>query len=165
MRKFFEQDKNYILHGAQFDLEDELLSFLIVRSKEYYLQHFNPLGLIDDTISKITNHDTIDTVPFVKFYEYLAAIYRYKYGSNQLEFLFDGMDHYTKYSREWTEKFKEWMENFLKQNHFLKTVLQLSVFNTGGYAGELAETRLKNYISQSFELKIYKYRCIVVQAA
>jgi len=165
MRKFFDQDKNYILHGAQFDLEDELITFLINRSKEYYLQVFNPLGLIDDTVSMITNHVSIDTSPFLRYYESLAAVYRYKYGSNQLEFLFDGMDHYTKYSRDWSHKFEEWTNDFLIQNHFLKTVLQLSVFKTEGYSRELAEGRLKNFISQQFDLKIYKYRGIVVQAA
>ena len=165
MRKFFDQDKNYILHGAQFDLEDELLSYLIIRTKKFYLDHFNPLGLIDDTISTITGHNTIDTEPFIMFYEHLAAIYRYKYGSNQLEFLFDGMDHYTKYSKDWENKFKEWIEGFLHQNHFLKTVLQLSVFRVEGYSHELAAGRLKNFICQHFGLKIYKYRGIIPQVA
>ena len=123
MRKYFLQDKNLILRGAQFDLREELLAFLIDSTKDFYNKMYNPLGLMDDTMIQVNSHSGYDYDAFDEFYEILSAIYRFKYGSNQLEFLFDGMDHYTKYTREWKEKFEKWCIELLRHDPFLKTVL------------------------------------------
>ena len=165
MRKYFPQDKNYILYGAQFDQKEELLGYLIEQSKTYYQQMYNPLGLIDDTIMKIKSSREKEISHFEEFYDILAAIYRYKFGNNQLEFLFDGMDHFTKYSVEWNEGFMKYIQDLFSNQAFLKTVLQISVFGAEGHSLDLAKNRLNNYLSQHFDLKVYKYRGIVKKAA
>lgn len=165
MRKYFLQDKNYILYGAQIDLQEELIAELIDISKDYYLKVHNPLGLMDNTASQISNHTGGDINPYLSFYEDICAIYRYKHGSNQLEFLFDGMDHYTKYSHEWKDVFRSWVIEFFSNDHFLKTVLQISVFGLEGHSLSLAEGRLRNYVSTHFDIKFYKYRGLVEAVA
>ena len=165
MRKYFLQDKNYILIGAQYDLREKLISTLIDTSKDYYQQLYNPLGLLDDTILAIQAHKESELEVYREFYDLLSAIYRFKYGSAQLEFLFDGMDHYSKYAREWEEKFEDWMVQLFSYEPFLKTVLQLSVFGLEGHSKILACTRLKQYLFQHFNLKIYKYKGLVENAA
>ncbi|MDH5381724.1 MAG: hypothetical protein OEW75_12770 [Cyclobacteriaceae bacterium] len=167
MRKYFQQDKNYILYGAQFDKEEELLQYLVEYSKTYYQQKYNPLGLIDDTILKIKDHENQDTDVhmFSEFYELISAVYRFRHGNNQLEFLFDGMDHYTKYSIDWDSAFKEWIVKLFNTEAFLKTVLQLTVFNAQGHSKNLALNRMNTYMFQHFNLKVYKYKGIVLKKA
>lgn len=165
MRKYFLQDKNHILIGAQYDLRENLLSYIIDTSKDYYQQIYNPLGLLDDTILKIQEHEEGELKVYEDFYELLGAIYRFKYGSAQLEFLFDGMDHYSKYATEWESKFKTWMIELFRYEPFLKTVLQLSVFGLEGHSKTLATLRLRNYLFQHFDLKIYKYKGLVENVA
>ena len=165
MRKFFKQDKNYILYGAQIDMKDELLSYLVDYAKKDYQLRYNPLGLLDDTILTIQTCSKADIGVYSEFYDLLSAIYRYKCGSNQLEFLFDGMDHYTKYSNEWEAKFKLWLNQLLNNEPFLKTILQISVFKAEGHSLYLALNRLNTYMFQHFNLKIYKYKGIIEKAA
>jgi len=167
VRKYFPQDKNYILYGAQYDLQEELLSNFILCARKYYLDWYNPLGLIDDTVRQVQKYKPSDRDirTFNDFYQKMSAVYRYYYGSNQLEFLFDGMDHYTKYAKEWEEKFNEWTTDFFQQQHLLKTVLRLTVFSCEGHGRTLAENRLKTFLSHHFDLKFYKYKGIVSNVA
>lgn len=161
MRKFFQQDKNYILYGAQIDQKDTLLVRLVDLAKQYYQLQYNPLGLLDDTIMKIKEHSASDLDSFDEFYDIISAFYRYKNGNNQLEFLFDGMDHYTKYSIEWQEGFELWANQLFGLEPFLKTVLQLTVFDCDPHSRILAVNRLNHYLTQHFNLKVYKYKGIV----
>ena len=165
MQKYFLQDKNYILKGAQMDLREDLISHLIDTTKDYYQQMYNPLGLMDDTMVRVAGHSGHDLEAFHDLYEVVSAIYRFRYGSAQLEFLFDGMDHYSKYSDEWSSCFKQWLIELLRYDPFLKTVLQITVFGADGHNRLLAMGRLRNYAFQHFDLKIYKYKGIVEKAA
>ncbi len=158
MRKYFPQDKNFILRGAQFDLRESLLSYLVDTTKDYYQQMYNPLGLLDDTTLAVREHQGYDHEAFLEFYEILSAIYRKHYGSNQLEFLFDGMDHYSKYTVDWEICCKKWCVELLGYEPFLKTVLQITVFRVTGHSRELAISRLRGYIHQHFNIKFYKYK-------
>lgn len=126
---------------------------------------YNPLGLLDDTILAIREHSQNDIDVFDEFYELASAIFRFKYGSNQLEFLFDGMDHYSKYSKEWKETYNEWLIRLFEYDPFLKTILQLTVFSTNTHSKILAASRLKTYLFTHFELKIYKHKGIIEKVA
>ena len=161
IQKYFPLDKNYILEKAQIDQEEALIVFLIDFAKAFYLDQFNPLGLEDDTVKSIKNHSTEYTDRLIEFYRNLAGVYRYKHGQNQLELLFDGKDHYDKYSTDWANAFKVWLLDFCRRPNFLKAVLELTVFYPEGRKAELAETRMKTFINQHFELKIYKHKGIV----
>ncbi|MEQ9657913.1 hypothetical protein, partial [Fulvivirga sp.] len=112
IQKYFPLDKNYILEKAQLDLEEQLILHLIDFSKNFYLDIYNPLGIEDATVKAIKSHKTVYTWRLEEFYRNLAAVYRFKYGQNQLEFLFDGTDHSTKYRQDWEDTFKSWLIDF-----------------------------------------------------
>ncbi|MEM7107218.1 MAG: hypothetical protein AAF519_03245 [Bacteroidota bacterium] len=159
--KLFPFDKNYILEKAQHDQEEHLTIYLINFVKSYYQAKANPLGLLDDTICRIREHKTQYTGRLREFYFNLAGIYRYKHGENQLELLFDGRDHYEKYVHDWKSRFEEWLVEFSGKPNFVKTVLELTVFYTEGRQSALAELRMKTFVNQHFDLRVYKYRGIV----
>lgn len=161
IQKYFPLDKNYILEQAQLNLEVKLITYLIDFSKAFYLDQHNPLGLEDDTVKNIKLHKTAYTDRLEEFYRNLAAVYRYRHGQNQLELLFDGKDHYDKYSSDWQEVYKKWLIDFCSKPNFLKAVLELTVFYPEGKKAALAENRMKTFIYQHFELKIYKHKGIV----
>ena len=165
MHKYFLQDKNYILKGAQLDLREELISQLIDTAKDYYQKMHNPLGLMDDTMVQVAEHSGHDIDAFDDVYEVLSAIYRYRHGSPQLEFLFDGLDHYSKYSSEWAENFSDWLVFLFRYEPFLKTVLQITVFKAEGHSRLLAIGRLRNYVFQQFEIRVYKHKGLVEKVA
>lgn len=160
IQKYFPFDKNYILEKAQLDHEHALTVYLINFVKAYYQANCNPLGLEDATIRSIREHKTCYTPGLSGFYRNLAGIYRYKYGQNQLELLFDGQDHYQKYVQEWKARYREWLLAFCERPNFIKAVLELTVFYPQGRKSELAENRMKVFMHQHFDLKVYKYRGI-----
>ena len=161
IRKFFAFDKNYLLEEAQLILEKELIRNLIDRCKAHYLSTQNPLGLVDDTIAQILEHQT-DYVPELnEFYLYMCGMYRYRHGNNQLELLFCGSDHLAKYKSDWSEAFHDWTELLCQSPYFLRAVLELTVFYPSDRKAELAANRMKAYLEQHFGMKIYRYRGIV----
>ena len=159
-RKLFPGDKNYILREVQEDQKDELLFFLVEYVKDFYLNIHNPLGLIDKTILKIKNSKDYPLAPLSEFYYDLAAIYRYQYGEVQLEFIFDGRSQEEKYTSEWHAYFKNSIKEYCYNIHFLKAVLEISVFHPKHRIAHLAGNRMKYFIEQHFELKVYKHKGI-----
>lgn len=160
IQKYFPFDKNYILEKAQLDNEERLVVYMINFVKAYYQANYNPLGLEDATMLKINQHQTTYTDRLSEFYKNLAGIYRYKFGDNQLEFLFDGTDHYEKYVKDWKASYKQWLLEFCAKPNFIKAILELTVFYPEDRKAMLAENRMKVFIEQHFALKLYKYRGI-----
>ncbi|MDX1628954.1 MAG: hypothetical protein R3345_09670 [Fulvivirga sp.] len=160
VNKYFKFDKNYILEAAQLDNEERLVVYMINFVKAYYQVNYNPLGLEDDTMTRINKHQTVYTERLSEFYRNLCGVYRYKFGDNQLEFLFDGTDHYEKYVKDWKADFKQWLEAFCAKPNFIKAVLELTVFFPEDRKAFLVENRMKAFIEQHFQLKLYKYRGI-----
>jgi hypothetical protein len=117
--------------------------------------------LKDKSIEKILSTTAYNFQELSVFYEELAGFYRYKYSSNQLELLFDGSDHSEKYAADWSDAFKKWVIEFCKSKSFLKAVLETAIFFPDDKQSQLAYSRLKNFISDHFEIKIYKYKGIV----
>lgn len=160
-KKLFPADKNYILKEVQVKTEPELLEWLVYYVKEYYETFNNPLGLIDNTIETIRSSSFTKTDLFQEFYNDLAGIYRYKHGEVQLAFLFDGDSHYSKYKSEWKVTFMKWVGQLLANRVVMRAFLEITVFGvTNEKQLELILNRLKIYIEQHFNLKIYKYRGI-----
>ena len=91
--RLFISDKNYLLKEAQFSQKNYLLQKLIRSVKRIYMEDCNPLGIMDDTILKLKDSKAFGVEFLDRFYFELAGIYRFKYGENQLEFLFDGVSH------------------------------------------------------------------------
>lgn len=159
-RTLFPGDKNYILQEVQTSMREDLLHKLVDFVKTYYLSVHNPLGLIDDTISSIQNSTHFPLEPLYEFYHDLAAVYRYNYGEVQLEFLFDGRTHFEKYNKEWERFFMESILEFCSNRFFIRAILDIAVFHKHDRVAELAGDRLKYFLIQYYEVKVYKYRGI-----
>ncbi|MGM0579879.1 MAG: hypothetical protein ACQETL_04320 [Bacteroidota bacterium] len=160
-RRFFPFDKNYLLENAQMELKDSLLNQMVEIVKDIYLLRYNPLGLKDKSIEKIISTTEYNLEELSTFYDELAGFYRYKYSSNQLELLFDGRDHKQKYMDDFSDALKKWIIEFSKSKNFLKAVLETAIFYPDDRQSQLAYSRLRNYISDHFGIKIYKHKGIV----
>ena len=161
IRKFFPLDKNYLLEEAQLSLQDTLLSRLIDQVKSEFEQRTNPLGLLDGFSLKIKNYKCQNLKPLYNFYQNVAAVYRFKYSDNQLEFVWDGRDHQEKYRADWSATFVEWVTEFCKQELFVQAVLDLSVFLPDNRHAHLAENRMNNFMLRQFEVKMHKTKGLV----
>jgi hypothetical protein len=168
IRKFFPLDKNYLLEEAQLALQDILLSSLVETAKDHYELKHNPLKLMDSFSLKIKNHRPKNLKPLHPFYQTLAGIYRFRYGDNQLEFLWDGKSHVEEYQQHWSRAFTEWTDEFRQHEQFIQAVLDLTVFLPENRHAHLAENRMNFVMLQVFsqkdgfpELKIRKTRGIL----
>ena len=158
--KLFTLDKNYLLKEAQLQLKIQLLHELVVKVRKTYILEYNPLGLMDEIIHTVLNeqHPRIDCL--FNFYFELAGIYRFKYGENQLEFIFEGIPHIEKYKKDWQRFFRKWSGQFCLHKHFLRAILEGTLLNPNPQTDHLIEIRLKHFLEQHFGLRIYKYRGI-----
>ena len=161
IRKFFPLDKNYLLEEAQLSLQDHLLRTLIEKVKQEYMIRHNPLQIMDSLTEKILSYKPRNLKLLYPFYQNIAGVYRYKYGDNQLEFLWDGSDHSDRYKEDWTNTFNQWVQIFCEQHQFLLAVMDLTVFLPINRKAHLAENRMNACITQFFELKIHKNRGIM----
>lgn len=165
IRRLFPSDKNYILSEVQDAQKESLLKYLVRFVKQYYLQNYNPLGLVDDTILEIKKEKKFPVEAFDEFYHDLAAIFRFKHGEVQLEFLFDGMTHYDKYKKDWERYFKQSIQSYCANKFFIRAVLDIAVFHHHDRVAHLAGDRLKYFLSNYFGMKVYKYRGIMSVAS
>ena len=156
IRKFFPLDKNYLLEEAQLSLQDTLLTQLIDQVKLEFEQRTNPLGLVDGFSSKIKNYQCHNLKPLYNFYQNMAAVYRFKYSDNQLEFVWDGRDNQEKYKADWTSTFAEWINEFSKQELFIQAVLDLTVFLPDNRHADLVENRMNNFMLRQFGVRLHK---------
>jgi len=161
IRKFFQLDKNYLLESTQLSLQHHLLSRLLEKVKRTYELHHNPLLLEDAYFLKIRNYSSGNLDRLQIFYNTLAGVYRYKFGENQLEFLWSGQDHREKYEKEWSTAFDQWSTIFCQNEQFLKAVLDVTVFHSPDSPAQMAENRMNYIILHYFELKIHKNRGLI----
>jgi hypothetical protein len=159
-QKLFPLDKNYILKQAQEYLKEELLIGLVNRARQFYLDQHNPLGLVDPIITRILEYDPRNLELLDDFYFRISAVYRYTYGDNQLEILFDGRTHFEKYGDDWQEMFCEWTNKLFYNIHFLKAVLEFSVFRPEKCNRMIAGGRMHYFIQHEFNLKVLIYKGI-----
>ena len=163
-RKYFPADKNLILKEAQWNSPVLLLSWMVEEVRLIYLRDSNPLGIIDDTIDFICRQESLEIEHLHEFYDELAGIYRFKFGDNQLELLFDGSDHLKKYTEDWIDTFRSWVVEFSKKRHFIRAVMDASILFPEIRVAELAGSRLKSFIFNHFELKVYRFKGILETA-
>ena len=161
VRKFFALDKNYLLEEAQLRLQDSLLFELVDRAKTTYQLLHNPLGLNDAFSEIIAAYRPQNLKPLNSFYQNLAGIYRYKFGDNQLDFLWDGKDHSEKYQEDWSLTFQQWTHRLCEQTQFVQAVLDLTVFLPENRQVHLAENRMNAVMLGLLEVKIHKQKGIV----
>jgi hypothetical protein len=161
VRKFFPLDKNYLLEGAQLRLEEQLLIRLLEKVKDHYFLRYNPLRLPDAISELVSSYKGGNLKLLGSFYQNLCGVYRYKYGDSQLEFLWDGNDHAMQYENDWANFFTQCVDQFCRQELFIRAVLDLTVFLTEDRGAQLAESRMNHFILQHFEVKIHKQRGII----
>lgn len=163
-RKFFPRDKNYILEKAQLSLEQNLLQYLVDYVKVEYLLRYNPLGIDDDTARRIEAHRDADFSHLHEFYVTLTGVYRFMfYSDNQLTFIFDGRDDFSKYREEWDGAFRKWVKDFCRHENFIRSVLELTVFYPDDYTPQMAGMRMSVFITRFFELKLDPQKGLVKQ--
>jgi hypothetical protein len=160
VRKFFVHDKNYLLEAAQLRLQDRLLQNLVEKAKVAYGFIHNPLGLNDQFSEQIKACHSFELAQLETFYLNLAGIYRYKFGENQLDFLWDGRDHTEKYEEEWMQTFDMWTNVLCGQLNFVQAVLDLTVFFPASHPVQMTENRMNAAMTGFFELKIHKQKGI-----
>jgi hypothetical protein len=158
--KLFTLDKNYLLKQAQEQLRVYLLTELVDHARKVYITNYNPLGLIDQTIESLISADTFSIEFLDNFYNELAGIYRFKYGENQLEILFDGTTHTDKYMRDWKRSFHRWTHELITQKHFLRALLEGAFLKPDADTSRLVEVRLKLMLENHFGLRVYVYHGI-----
>jgi hypothetical protein len=141
---------------VQLALQDHLLTQLIDQVKSEFEHRTNPLGLLDGFSLKIREYHCQNLKPLYNFYQNMAAVYRFKYSDNQLEFVWDGRDHQEKYEAEWTAAFKEWINEFCSQELFVQAVLDLTVFLPDNRHADLVENRMNNFMLRQFGVKLHK---------
>jgi hypothetical protein len=161
IKKFFPLDKNYLLERVQIHCREELLAALIERSKTAYEQKINPLGLVDSFTAKIRSTPPRNLELLFGLYDNLAAVYRFKFGNNQLEFLWDGKDHQSYYLQNWRDRFDEWTCRFCQNELFIQTILDLTVFLSEDDIPQMWESRLNHFISKHLEVKFHKSKGIL----
>lgn len=162
LRKFFPLDKNYVLEEAQLSLESSLLEYLVDYVKVQYMLQYNSLGLIDETIQRIEQHESRDFSKLNDLYINLMGIFRFRYyHDNQLEFSFDGREPFEKYQVEWSAEFKKWVRELCHHKNFLWGVLELTVFYPKEAEAQFIGNRIQSFVSQFFELKIHPQKGIL----
>ncbi len=166
LRKFFPQDKNYVLEEVQLSLEQPLITYLVDYVKvEYLLQH-NPLGIVDETIQRIEQHQSNDWSKLHNFYIVLAGIFRFRYYSdNQLAFIFSGEEPPDRYRTEWENEFKKWVKTLCRHKNFLIGVLELTIFYPEHEETRFIGNRLEVLAAEFFELKLHPQKGIVRKTA
>jgi hypothetical protein len=162
IKKFFPLDKNYLLEDAQHRKENDLLFTLVEQVITAYETKVNPLGLVDSFSRKIRNYKPQKLNSLHHFYERLSAIYRFKFGENQLEFLWDGSDHVEHYQKLWSSAFNEWVEKFCREDLFIQAVLDLTVFLPDEDEIQMIENRMNHFVLKYFGAKIHKSRGLMV---
>lgn len=162
--KFFRYDKNYLLREAQENLRQRLLLYLCGQARHAYNQHFNPLGLQDCTTLRICT-----TTPHIHSlnatYDALAAIYRYRNGSNQLELLFNGKTHLEQYHLDWSQCFAQWCQQLCSDATFVRLLLGITILKPLKGQHSLAEQRLRSMVQERFGMKVHKRRGILEKSA
>ena len=160
--KWFPSDKNYILKEVQLSMRNELLQWIVTYTKSHYELAHNPLGLIDDTITTVRSAEFSELDLLYPVYARLAAIYRYIHGEVQLQFLFNGDEHFDKYQEEWNSEFKNWISILFDQKVFLRAIMEITIFHSHSeHQLELINNRIQSHIEHHFDLKIYRYKGIM----
>ncbi len=147
--KYFSADKNYLLKTVQAFGKDKLQEVWTQNALEGFMVCENPLGLEDSFTLQIRQEIRKGTVILEEGYELLAAIYRFRYGSNQLAFLWDGRTHMEFYDEEWRETFNVWTKRISTKPEVYRAVIKAAVadadMNTDFLKASIRRTILKEF--------------------
>ena len=129
--------------------------------KGAHQQMNNPLGLEDAFTTRILYFQASEFPGLDEWYQMLSAIHRYRLGTNQLEFLWDGSDQLTRYRSEWSRQFREWINAFCGDPLFVQAVLDLTVFLSPDANPEMASARMQHFMLKSLGMRLHRTRGLV----
>jgi hypothetical protein len=124
--KYFNSDKNYLLKTVQAFSKNMLLDIWVTNAYTAYNRHFNPMGLEDDFIVGLKSKISHSKMILDSNYDLLAAIYRFKYSDNQLEFNWDGRSHMEKYDEDWKITYHLWIKELCELTDVLKAIIKFA---------------------------------------
>ncbi len=126
-KKYFVQDKNYLLKSVQaFSKESLLNEWLHMILQAYHLQH-NPMGLEDDFIIELKSKIHRGKELLSENYDVLAAIYRHDHSDNQLEIMWDGRSHMEAYDSDWKAMYDYWIKNLSLVKEIQRPIIKYAV--------------------------------------
>ncbi len=147
-------------------LQGELNASLFEIIKSIYFSQFNPLGIEDDFIISLKKLSMKDLQFLDRPYQLLSAIYRYQYGDNQLEFLWDGTSHTDKYCEDWKDAFYRWIQELCLSNpNFTRAFTKYVYASDGSLNTEFLENFLCNTILNHFGFKYYLRKGLLPKSA
>jgi hypothetical protein len=152
---FFPYDKNYILKEAQLKSKELLLNDTVLITRDIFEKLENPMGLVDDFMLELRNENVFDLQSLDKFYELASVIYRFKFGNNQLSFIWDGSSHFEQYQKEWTEKYHQWVFEFAQSKTFRRIILKSCILEKGQNHSMLTG-HLNRFLLSKYNLKVNK---------
>ena len=154
------------MKDAQSNLKIELNQSLFDIIKSVYFAQFNPLGIEDDFIRSLKKLEVKELRLLERPYQLLSAIYRYQYGDNQLEFLWDGTSHVEKYSDDWKSAFARWIVEICASNPSFTRAFTKFIYTADG---TLNTDFLENYLCQAilnhFGFKFYQKKGLLPKSA
>jgi|TARA_R110001632_G_scaffold174245_1_gene293837 hypothetical protein len=155
-KKLFPLDKNYILRQAQDAIEKEMMGMMVDELKKAFTLLFNPLELQDDTYLKILSEKAFPEDHLSIIYKQLAGIFRYRFGTNQLELRFDGKSHFEKYQDDWKETLQKWVQILGQNPAYVKNLLRMTLLYDTPSRALFAENRCKSILNEHFGILIVK---------
>lgn len=159
-RKYFHQDKNYLLRDVQTELETYALKKTIRSVLDTFLLMENPMGLQDDFILTLKSKKLHNWSFLKEFYELTSAVYRYLHGDPQLEFLWDGSSHYDYYKKEWVKTYDSWVREMSINKSFSRIIIKACILFTDE-SHPMLKSHLIRITLQHFGLKLNRKRILI----
>lgn len=161
--KYFPADKNHLLKTVQAFSKDVLLEIWTRNAFEGFMMVENPLGLEDSFTQSIRNDiikgkDILDEV-----YDLLAAVYRFRYGSNQLTFMWDGRTHMEFYDQEWRDCFEEWTKKLSTKPEVYRAIIKAALA-TEGTNTDFLKSSIRRTILKDYKIKLSRSQRIAPMA-
>jgi hypothetical protein len=163
-QKYFPQDKNYLLKTVQAFSKDYLLKRWGSLAYEAFMVCENPLGLQDAFTIELQGRIHQGVSILDSAYDMLAAIYRYKQGNNQLEFIWDGRTHMEYYDEEWKRTFETWALQLCIQREVYRQVIR-AAFIDPRMGSEFLQSSVKRTVLGHFGIKLTRSRHLLAKIA
>lgn len=152
-QKYFPTDKNYLLKTVQAFSKDSLLDEWTKQAYNGYMTHENPMGLEDDFTLTIKTKIRQGVSVLDESYDLLAAIFRYKYGDNQLSFLWDGRTHMEYYDELWRDTYLDWTRKLCLKPEIYRSIIKASIA-TQNMNIDFLKMSVKRAVLKSFKVRI-----------
>ncbi len=162
--KYFPADKNYLLKTVQAFSKQALMEKWASHAYEGYMCQENPLGLEDDFTIQIKSEIHKGVAILDETYDLLAAVYRYKYGENQLSFLWDGRTHMEYYDDEWRKAFIQWATTLSTHRDVYRTIIKAAMADTRMNTDFLSLT-LRRFVLKYFNVRLTRAQRLLALSA